>query len=134
VQSTLAARAGEKMAMKASHANTEASQEILERKEAEFARALRNRDDIAIEKSADQMDEIQHPTERDMAIRNVYRECNLLRRLKAHCDEFTTVPLEAASRATRSLLQNALQRCPGPRAASTARRLPIGIVWMERTL
>ena len=45
--------------MKTSHANTEAFQEILERKETEFARALRNRDDIAIEKSANQMDEIQ---------------------------------------------------------------------------
>jgi DnaK suppressor protein len=69
--------------MKTSHANTEAFQEILERKEAELARALRSLDDIAIEKSADQMDEIQHATERDMAIRNVDREANRLRDVKA---------------------------------------------------
>ena len=43
---------------------------------------LRNRDGIAIEKSADQMDEIQYATERDLAIRNVDRESNLLRDVK----------------------------------------------------
>src|SRR5208337_4042102 len=41
------------------------------------------RDGIAIEKSADQMDEIQYATERDMAIRNVDRESTLLRQVKA---------------------------------------------------
>jgi DnaK suppressor protein len=69
--------------MKKSHAHTEAFQEILERKEAEFARALRNRGDITIEKSADQMDEIQDATERDIAIRTVDRESNLLREVEA---------------------------------------------------
>ena len=58
-------------------------QEILERKEAELVRVLRNRDGIAIEKSADQMDEIQYASERDLAIRNVDRESNLLREVKA---------------------------------------------------
>lgn len=58
-------------------------QEILERKEAELARLLRQRDSIAIEKSADQMDEIQYASERDLAIRNVDRESTLLRDVKA---------------------------------------------------
>src|SRR5271165_2579230 len=44
---------------------------------------LRNRDGIAIEKSADQMDEIQYATERDLAIRNVDRDSTLLRQVKA---------------------------------------------------
>jgi len=44
---------------------------------------LRNRDGITIEKSADQMDEIQFATERDLAIRNVDRESTLLRQVKA---------------------------------------------------
>jgi DnaK suppressor protein len=57
--------------------------EILERKEAELARELRKRDGIAIEKSADQMDEIQYASERDLAIRNVDRESVLLRGVKA---------------------------------------------------
>jgi DnaK suppressor protein len=58
-------------------------QEILERKGAELARELRNRDGIAIEKSADQMDEIQYASERDLAISNVDRESHLLLQVKA---------------------------------------------------
>jgi DnaK suppressor protein len=58
-------------------------QEILERKQAELTRGLRKRDGITIEKSADQMDEIQYATERYMAIRNVDRESTLLRQVKA---------------------------------------------------
>ena len=58
-------------------------QEILERKQAELVRVLQNRDGIAIEKSADQMDEIQYASERDLAIRNVDRESGLLREVKA---------------------------------------------------
>ena len=58
-------------------------QEVLERKQAELVQLLRNRDGIAIEKSADQMDEIQYATERDLAIRNVDRESSLLRQVKA---------------------------------------------------
>ena len=58
-------------------------QEILERKEAELIGVLRQRDGIVIEKSADQMDEIQYATERDLAIRNVDRDSALLRQVKA---------------------------------------------------
>ncbi|MGA3024072.1 MAG: TraR/DksA family transcriptional regulator [Bryobacteraceae bacterium] len=57
--------------------------EILERKEAELVQGLRTRDGIAIEKSADQMDEIQYASQRDLAIRNVDRDSNLLRSVKA---------------------------------------------------
>ena len=58
-------------------------QEILERKQAELMGVLRNRDGITIEKSADQMDEIQFATERDLAIGNVDRDSKLLRQVKA---------------------------------------------------
>src|SRR5580692_6355152 len=58
-------------------------QGILEAKQAELMGGLRNRDGITIEKSADQMDEIQYATERDLAIRNVDRESTLLRQVKA---------------------------------------------------
>jgi DnaK suppressor protein len=58
-------------------------QETLERKEAELVQLLRKRDGIAIEKSADEMDEIQYASERDLAIRNVDRESVLLRHVKA---------------------------------------------------
>jgi len=55
----------------------------LERKEAELAVVLRRRDGIEIQKSADQMDEIQYATERDLAIANVDRDSSLLRQVKA---------------------------------------------------
>ena len=63
--------------------STDMFQEILARKEGDLSRVLRNRDGIAIEKSADQMDEIQYATERDLAIRNVDRESTLLRQVNA---------------------------------------------------
>ncbi len=71
------------MDMNTAPAGSNGFQEILERKEAELAGISRIRDDIAIEKSADQMDEIQYASERDLAIRNVDRESTLLREVKA---------------------------------------------------
>ena len=68
--------------MKTAHSEINGFHEVLERKEAELVQVLRKRDGIAIEKSADQMDEIQSATERDMAIRNVDRESTLLRDVK----------------------------------------------------
>lgn len=58
-------------------------QVMLERKQAELVGALRKRDHIAIEKSADQMDEIQYASERYLAIRDVDRDSTLLREVKA---------------------------------------------------
>jgi DnaK suppressor protein len=69
--------------MKIVSAGTGGIKEILERKQAELVGVLRNRDGIAIEKSADQMDEIQYASERDLAIGNVDRETILLRGVKA---------------------------------------------------
>ncbi|MGD0497340.1 MAG: TraR/DksA family transcriptional regulator [Bryobacteraceae bacterium] len=52
---------------------------VLERKKAELSAGLRNREDIAIEKSPDALDEVQLAGERELAIRNLDRESNLLR-------------------------------------------------------
>ena len=71
------------MVMKIAHTETGGFQEILERRAVELVQVLRRRDGIAIEKSADQMDEIQHASERDLAMRNVDRESSLLREVKA---------------------------------------------------
>jgi len=68
--------------MKTGQSEVSGFQEILARKEAGLVHVLRRRDGIAIEKSADQMDEIQYATERDLAIRNVDRESSLLREVK----------------------------------------------------
>src|SRR5271165_5596714 len=55
---------------------------ILEAKQEELERIVRNRDAITIEKSADALDEVQHASERELAIRNLDRESNLLRNVR----------------------------------------------------
>ena len=69
--------------MKTTHTQLGGFQEILERKEAELVQVLRKRGGMAIEKSADQMDEIKHAYERDLEIRNVDRDSSLLRDVRA---------------------------------------------------
>jgi DnaK suppressor protein len=57
--------------------------QILEARQAELARILRRRDEIAIEKSPDAIDEVTRAAERELAIRNLDRESNLLRNVRA---------------------------------------------------
>jgi len=73
----------------------------LEAKQLELVQLVRSRDGIAIEKSADALDEVQLATERELAIRKLDRESNLLLNVRAaqrrieegsfgvclHCDE-----------------------------------------------
>ena len=56
---------------------------ILESKQEELEQVVRNRDAITIEKSADALDEVQHAAERELAIRNLDRESNLLRNVRS---------------------------------------------------
>jgi DnaK suppressor protein len=56
--------------------------QILEARRSELAHVLRNREAIAIEKSPDALDEVQHAAERELAIRNLDRESSLLRQVK----------------------------------------------------
>lgn len=69
--------------MKTTKSTINGVKEVLELKEAELVQTLRTRDGIVIEKSADQMDEIQYASERDLAIRNVDRESIMLRQVRA---------------------------------------------------
>src|ERR1700752_5537356 len=55
---------------------------VLETRLAELSYALRNREDIAIEKTPDALDEVQLAGERELAIRNLDRESNLLRNVR----------------------------------------------------
>src|ERR1700720_864800 len=56
--------------------------EVLETKQAELAQVLRNREGIAIEKSPDALDEVQNAAERELAVRNLDRESQLLRNVR----------------------------------------------------
>jgi len=55
---------------------------ILLAKQAELAGGQRNRDEILIEKTPDALDEVQLAGERELAIRNLDREANLLRNVR----------------------------------------------------
>src|SRR5579864_9074676 len=55
---------------------------VLEAKQAELVQGLRNREDIAIEKTPDALDEVQLAGERELAIRNLDRESSLLRNVR----------------------------------------------------
>jgi DnaK suppressor protein len=55
---------------------------VLEAKQAEIMRMVRNRDGIAIERSSDAFDEVQQATERELAIRNLDRDSNMLRKVR----------------------------------------------------
>jgi DnaK suppressor protein len=57
--------------------------QILEAKQAELGGGLRKRDEIAIEKSPDAIDEVTRAAERELAIRNLDRESSLLRNVRA---------------------------------------------------
>lgn len=57
--------------------------EVLETKLAELSKGVRNRDGITIEKSPDALDEVQNAAERELAIRNLDRESNLLRNVRS---------------------------------------------------
>ena len=56
--------------------------EILEARQAELVAFVRNREGIAIEKTPDALDEVQHAAERELAIRNLDRESLLLRNVR----------------------------------------------------
>lgn len=55
----------------------------LEAKQADLSAGLRNREDIAIEKTPDAIDEVQLAGERELAIRNLDRESALLRSVRS---------------------------------------------------
>ncbi len=55
---------------------------VLEAKQAELSRGLRNRDEIVIEKTPDALDEVQLAGERELAIRESDREASLLRNVR----------------------------------------------------
>jgi len=64
-------------------AETNKYKDILETRQAELLEVLKNREGITIEKSPDALDEVQNAAERELAIRNLDRESNLLRNVRA---------------------------------------------------
>src|SRR5580700_4649166 len=61
---------------------TERLASLLRIKQKEVSGALRNRDEIVIEKASDALDEVQLMGERELAIRNLDRDSNALRQIR----------------------------------------------------
>lgn len=59
---------------------------VLEAKQAQLSGVLRNRDEIVIEKAPDAIDEVQLAGERELAIRNLDRDSNMLRQIRRALD------------------------------------------------
>jgi DnaK suppressor protein len=55
---------------------------VLKAKEAAMTHILRNREGITIEKSADELDEVDQASERDIAVHNLDRESQALRHIR----------------------------------------------------
>ena len=55
---------------------------ILDARQTELERLTRNREGLAIDTSPDELDRIQHATEREMAIGNLERDSNRLREVR----------------------------------------------------
>jgi DnaK suppressor protein len=55
---------------------------MLETRQSELSAGLRNREDIAIEKTPDAIDEVQLAGERELAIRNLDRDSSMLRNVQ----------------------------------------------------
>jgi DnaK suppressor protein len=58
-------------------------QAILEARITELERGIQRRDDITVEQSPDQLDEIQRASERDLAVSNIDRQSKELRNARA---------------------------------------------------
>ena len=61
-------------------------EQVLRNRVGELERAIRHRDGIAIERSADQLDETQRAAERTLAVTNLDRESRNLRHARAALD------------------------------------------------
>jgi DnaK suppressor protein len=55
---------------------------LLRSKETELSASMRNRDEIVIETVPDALDQVQLMSERELAIRNLDRDSNLLRQIR----------------------------------------------------
>lgn len=85
---------------------------LLEKKLAELGNGLAHREDIAVEKTPDALDEIQMAGERELAIRNLDRESNLLRNIKGALGRITDGNYGVCVRCDKPIIQKRLDAVP----------------------
>ena len=85
---------------------------ILLGKKAEIERAVRDIDDIAVEKVADQLDEVQLATIRELSITHLDRETALLRRIRSALRRIEESDYGTCSRCEESIPHKRLEAIP----------------------
>jgi DnaK suppressor protein len=84
----------------------------LKAKEADASRILQSRDAIIIEKSADELDEIEGAIAREIAIRNLDRESGLLREIRSALRRIDEGTFGACLHCEEEISQRRLQAVP----------------------
>ena len=87
----------------------------LKAKEADASRILQSRDAIIIEKSADELDEIEGAVAREIAIRNLDRESGLLREIRSALRRIDAGTLGMCLHCEEEISQRRLQAVPWAR-------------------
>ncbi len=85
---------------------------VLESKLAELLEIVGDRQGIVIEKNADALDEVQHATERDLAISNLDRDSRLLRDVRAALDRIASGTLGTCLRCDEDISTKRLYAVP----------------------
>jgi DnaK suppressor protein len=87
-------------------------QSILEAKQAELTGLLGHREEIAIEKSPDTLDEVQLTGERELAIRNLDRDSKMLRLIRMALTRIAEGPYGVCLRCEEDISPKRLQALP----------------------
>jgi DnaK suppressor protein len=92
--------------------NSNSIMTALKAKEADASRILQSRDAIIIEKSADELDEIEGAVAREIAIRNLDRESGLLREIRSALRRIDQGTFGACLHCEEEISQRRLQAVP----------------------
>ena len=87
---------------------------ILTARVAELERFTRQRDGIVVERSADQLEEIQAASQRALAVCNLDREFTQLRDARRHFVASRTAASAHARSVMKTSIRSGLPRCRGP--------------------
>ena len=95
---------------------------ILTAKTAELERFTRHREGMTIERSADQLEEIQAASERALAVCNLDREFNQLRNARAALRRIEEGSFGTCQQCDDDIIRSGLPRCRGPHFVYGARK------------
>ena len=85
---------------------------LLRSKQTELSGSMRNRDEIAVETVPDPLDQVQLMGDRELAIRNLDRDANLLRQIHRALSRITNGSYGRCRRCEEDILPNRLAAVP----------------------